>query len=301
MLNDDNRGYYKYTGPQRLDKAIHTLEGMLKGAAADGEISPTDVQMLTGWVHDHYEFCYKHPFNEIIPVLLSALQDNKIDSEERDNLLWLCTKFTTGDSYFDVVTADMQRLQGMMAGISFDGEITKEELETLQEWMDCHDHLKKCWPYDELEGLIISVLKDGKIDKKEHDTLLHFFADFANTTGHRSVALPDVSSITVSGVCAVCPEITFPEKVFCFTGKSERLTRKELVRIVEGFGGSFSERVTLGIDYLVIGADGNPCWAYACYGRKVEQAVTHRKNGHKLLIVHENDFWDSHEDAKAGR
>lgn len=35
----------------------------------------------------------------------------------------------------------------------------------------------------------------------------------------------------------------------------------------------------------------NPCWAYACYGRKVEQAIGLRKAGSQLLLVHEADFW----------
>jgi hypothetical protein len=61
-------------------------------------------------------------------------------------------------------------------------------------------------------------------------------------------------------------------------------------------GGIFSNRLTKKVDYLVVGAEGNPCWAYACYGRKVEQATKYRKQGYKVLIVHEYDFWDALED-----
>lgn len=298
MLNDDNKSYYKYTGKQRVEKAVHTLEGLLKGAAADGEISLEEVKILQGWVHDHYEFKNRHPFSEILPVLSHALIDATISQDERDDLLWLCTKYTTENDYFDVVTSDMQRLQGLMVGISFDGQITVEELGTLQEWLDCHEHLRKCWPYDELEGLILSILNDGKIDKREHDELLAFFADFAKTTGHQSIALPNSDSFTLKGVCAVCPEVSFRERTFCFTGESERMTRTQCAQIVEGLGGNFWPRVTLDIHYLVVGANGNPCWAYACYGRKIEQAVRYRKDGHQLLIVHEHDFWDSVEEHR---
>ena len=55
----------------------------------------------------------------------------------------------------------------------------------------------------------------------------------------------------------------------------------------------FQKNPTKQTDFLIIGADGNPCWAYACYGRKVEKAVHLRKQGSRLLIVHENDFWDA--------
>jgi hypothetical protein len=109
--------------------------------------------------------------------------------------------------------------------------------------------------------------------------------------------LPDATDITVRGVCAVAPEVVFCEKHFCFTGKSERLTRQRIAEMIERLGGKFLRDVTQEIDYLVIGADGNPCWAYACYGRKVERAIRYRKSGLKLLLVHEYDFWDSVLDA----
>lgn len=47
------------------------------------------------------------------------------------------------------------------------------------------------------------------------------------------------------------------------------------------------------VNYLVVGGEGNPCWAYACYGRKVEKAVELRRQGHPIVIVHENDFHDA--------
>ncbi|RPI99888.1 MAG: NAD-dependent DNA ligase, partial [Deltaproteobacteria bacterium] len=87
---------------------------------------------------------------------------------------------------------------------------------------------------------------------------------------------------------------------FCFTGASSRYKRSELKDIVIRFGGKCTNNVAKFLDYLVIGAEGNPCWAYACYGRKVEAAVKLRKEGHKLLLVHENDFHDAIADYVGG-
>ena len=50
----------------------------------------------------------------------------------------------------------------------------------------------------------------------------------------------------------------------------------------------------------MVGNSGNPCWAYACYGRKIEEAVTLRKAGAKVVIVNETDFWDAVDDKLAG-
>ncbi len=93
------------------------------------------------------------------------------------------------------------------------------------------------------------------------------------------------------------PEIIFADRLFCFTGTSERGPRTYLVETVEKLRGRFHLRIRDDTDYLVVGADGNPCWAYACYGRKVEEAMKRRRDGHRLLIIHEHDFWDAVEDA----
>ena len=61
-------------------------------------------------------------------------------------------------------------------------------------------------------------------------------------------------------------------------------------------GGSISKGITKTTDYLIVGDGGNPCWAFACYGRKVEAAVQLRKLGHQISLVHEFDFWDFVED-----
>ncbi|MEX0678403.1 MAG: BRCT domain-containing protein [Pirellulales bacterium] len=292
MLNEDNAEYFKYTGPARLDKAIHTLAGMLQGITADGEVTPDELRVLSGWVYRHREFINRHPFSEIIPVLWKALEDRHLSQEEQDDLIWLCQRLSAEQGYYDVVTADMQQLHGIMAGISFDGRLTEAELQGVRGWTEDHEHLKTLWPYDEFDALIIAVLADGKIDPAEHKELLSFFSDFARTTGHQSVSLKSEELTTVRGIYAVDPRIEFPERLFCFTGKSERANRAELAELIVSKGGDFNDRVVLDTDYLIVGADGNPCWAYACYGRKIEEAVALRKNGHPLLIVHEYDFWD---------
>jgi len=292
MLNEDNAAYFKYTGPARLDKAIHTLVGLLQGITADGEVTADELRILASWVYEHTEFIKRHPFNEIIPVLWKAMEDRHLSSEEQIDLLWLCERLSADDRYYDVVTRDMQKLHGIMAGVSFDGQITEAELRGIRDWMDEYDHLKTLWPYDELDSLIMSVLADGRIDPAEHKELLAFFADFAKTSGHASVSLQVEELSSVRGVCAVDPAIQFREKIFCFTGKSKKASRKQMEELILDKGGIFKGTVVNDLDYLIIGADGNPCWAYACYGRKIEEAVTHRKNGSSLLLVHEYDFWD---------
>lgn len=144
----------------------------------------------------------------------------------------------------------------------------------------------------------MSVLKDGLVDEAESKFLQVFFSEFLSVLDDKTITSPIVNiESSIVGVCAVCPEIVFEGSSFCFTGESSKFKRSELAKLVTTLGGNTSSSLTKAVDYLVIGAEGNPCWAYACYGRKVEKAVELRKAGSKLQIIHENDFHDAVSDA----
>lgn len=98
----------------------------------------------------------------------------------------------------------------------------------------------------------------------------------------------------------MCPEVTFEGKVFCFTGESYRASRTEMGNVVKELGGQVRSGVSAKTNYLVVGNAGNPCWAYSCYGRKIEDAMQLRKEGGSVIIVNETDFWDAADDAMAG-
>lgn len=290
----DAAQYYHFTGPMRLEKALRSLEGLLMGVAADERVTAREISAVRSWMDDNSEFRARHPFNEIYHSLDNALADGGLEMEELEDVLWLCERMKPDSQYFSFLTSELQRFHGMLGGISADGVITPDELQGLRQWMDERGYLRSCYPFDEVESLITSVLRDGVVDKREHECLQMFFTEFTTYGEHRALEIPlDTISKPLSGICAACPEVSFPEKFFCFTGSSRRMSRKELAELVESKGGAFSPRVTIELNYLVVGADGSPAWAFACYGRKVEQAMQYRKQGRPIVLVHENDFWDA--------
>jgi BRCA1 C Terminus (BRCT) domain len=292
-MHPDHKPYFRLTGRSRLDKAVNSLAGMIEGVALDGTVGEAEISFLNLWLAENQELRSRHPFNELMPVVEEALSDNVLTEDEKQDILWLCRKFrSTG--YYDAVTADIQELHGIVSGIRADGVITEAELEGLSEWLMEHDHLKRCWPYDEIDALVTSVMADHKIDETEHKVLKDFFSEFVALLDNKTIVTPLVfEGNTVNGLCALCPEIEFSGSLFCFTGASAKYTRNQFSELVESLGGRVTKSVTSVLDYLVIGADGNPCWAYACYGRKVEAAVHFRKQGAHLLLIHENDFHDA--------
>lgn len=286
-------GYYKFTGKSRLDKAINTLVGLIEGIALDGVINDKELGLLHLWLTEHEEYRTKHPFNDLVPVVEASVQDQVLDEEERKDILWLCERLQS-TQYFDAVTADLQVLHAILGGIAADGLVTKEELVGLREWVDNHEHLRTLWPFDEVDSLLTAVLRDGKIDDNEQRVLKAFFSEFLALLDNRTITNPSIALNGGSlGVCAMCPEIVFEVSTFCFTGVSSRYKRADLHMIVGGLGGIVSKTVNASVNYLVIGAEGNPCWAYSCYGRKVEAAIEYRKRGYALMIIHENDFHDA--------
>lgn len=296
-MHPQHQEYYRFTTKSRLDTSINSLLGILEGITYDRSVSETEARLLISWLSEHSELRSRHPFDELVPVLETVLSDGILTEEERLDLVYLCDNLLSTE-FYDFTTADIQRLHGIMAGIAADGRITEHELSNLAEWMKANDHLRRCWPYDEMESLITSVMADKKIDEAEHRQLLSFCSDFLAVGNKRIVSVPTLmQEKTVQGVCAMCPEISFKDSVFCFTGASKRYTRKSFTEMILDLGGKVSDTVVIDLNYLVIGADGNPCWSYSCYGRKVERAVELRKQGRKLLLVHEHDFTDAVTDA----
>ena len=289
-------GDTKFTRRQRVDTAVHTLEGILRGIAMDGVIAPKELSELKSWASDHRKLLGDHPFSELVPKIDAALADGVIDSEEQADILWVCQNLQSESIYYDAITSDIQRLQGILHGVLADGEITDDEIRQISSWVEEQSHLKGCYPYDEIDSLLTHVLKDGQIDECERKMLSLFFEDFVSYSLSRRVR--DARSGVVpprrlSGICAVCPELIFPDRTYSFTGASTRATRSDMASRVEQLGGAFSRSVTPKVHFLVVGSAGNPAWAYSCYGRKVEQAMSLRTEGHSLIIVHENDFWDA--------
>lgn len=295
LMDPDLRTYFRFTGKGRLEKSINSLLGLLEGIAIDGNVTAGEVSMLRMWLSDHQDVANRHPFTELIPALAAALKDGVLDPGERDDLTWLCNRLRSTE-FYDMVTADLQRLHALVGGIAADGIITAEELRGLSDWLAEHRHLRTCWPYDEIDTLTTKFLGDGRVDESEHRMLLDFFREFLAVLDERTIVRPvafDGPEQTLGALCAIDPQVHFPERTFCFTGASSKYKRAEFENIVRRLGGEPLSDVSAKLHYLVIGSEGNPCWAFACYGRKVEKAVALRRKGVRVAILHENDFHDA--------
>lgn len=294
MTKHDDPMLKVYTARAQTDKAISTLKGILLGINLDNEVREKEINELHKWAEHHNELITRNPFNEFMTIIAQATE-NKIPTKETiEDLFWLCQKYECDNYYYKAVTTDLQTLQGLCHGILSDGVISDKEINGLDRWLSENEHLKTYYPYDELRSLILSILSDHKVENEERLVLKAFFNEFIRledkVTDEQNRI--DTADIHIEGLCTSEPQVIFPGKTFCITGILQRGTREDLQRDILKLGGIPTESVNKKTDYLIVGDNGNPAWAFSCYGRKVEKALALRKEGHTIILIHEFDFGD---------
>ena len=300
---DGIHDYQQFTKPAELHKAINTLRGLVDGMTAEDGLSEPEAMELANWCSLHVGLQNRHPFSELIPMIRSALEDCVLDNDERQDILWLCSNFDNDSKYYDVITSSIQYLSGLIHGIMADGALSDKEVDKLLGWIEQNGYLQGTYPFDEIDSLLHTAIADGHLSDDERNMLMAFFGTVIDFKDSWNLSETDFAALrkeySIDGICAFCPNISFDNKVFCFTGQSSVCERSTIIDEIVGLGGIFRTSVSKKTDYLIVGDSGNPCWAYACYGRKVEDAISLRKAGASVQIINERDFWDAVHDIKA--
>lgn len=288
--------YSQFMSKANFEKSLNSLMGLIEGIRSDQKVNQAEVDELSNWMSLN-DFRATYPFKEIIPIIEQALSDGVVTIDEIEDISWVCQNYLEVNPYYDAITTDLHILQGIIHGILSDNKIEYSEILYLKEWLNDHDHLESMFPYDEIYSLLHTVMKDGMLDLNETLLLKAFFSDFIDTSISYNIHSGEMEQLknqmNISGICALGPNIEFDGKLFCFTGESTRMTRSEIEKVILSKGGFFNKGITKKTNYLIVGSGGNPCWAFSCYGRKIEQAIKLRKQGMNVIIAHEIDFWDA--------
>lgn len=263
MIGNDE--YKKYHIRSTINKSLNILEGILLGIQIDNVINEDEINELNHWLDSNHTMFYKAPFDELVNLIKSALADLILTKEEIEDILWLCNNFKNLENgqYYNTITNDIQRLNGILYGIMSDNIISNTEILELQEWLNNNEQLKQTYPYDEVYSLLIGILADGVIDEHENKILKLFFADFIDTTTSYNINSIEYANLkkelNISGICATDPDIEIDNKVFCFNGKSSKTDRNTFKTIISKNGGIYNDTITNSTNYLVVGNECNPC------------------------------------------
>jgi NAD-dependent DNA ligase len=285
--------YRRFTAKSEADKALSTIKGILVGICADDIVNQKEIIELQKWTEKHYFLVNRNPFKEFMQIINEATCKKQFTLQTAEDMFWLCQKYET-DYYYNAVTSDLQILNGIIHGILADGELNDLEVTELKEWIDDNIHLSTFYPYDEILELLTSILSDGKIDDYERSRLISYFSDFV-TLENKEVndsLKSQINKTPLRGICTSKPDIYFDGKLFCLTGQFEHGEKTYISQLISDCGGITKDNLTKKTDYLIVGANGDPCWAFSCYGRKIETAISNKKNGIPISIIYESDFWD---------
>lgn len=290
LENFDNNTHQRFTTEQNIDKALHILEGILKGVSFDENISDIESKAIEKWIDKHIDLMKKPPLNELVYILEGVCKYNKLNKDDKENIIYICQNFHESNNFYNDNTSDIQVLHGILHGILADETISIDELKLLQSWLFEHKNLEGTYPYDEINSLIYSILKNNNMTSDEELLLKAYFSQFTDLD--IKIDKEVLKTLANQGICMVNPKINIKNSLFCFTGKSSICQRKEIAQKIEEKGGLFKDNVVLETDYLIVGNEGNPDWVYACYGRKIERAIKLRKEGNPIKIINELDFWN---------
>ena len=282
------------TSKSQADKAINSLKGILLGINLDNRVNVNEVNELKNWAKKHNDLVNRNPFKEFMTIIENISIEDLTLTETIEDLFWLCQKYEGNNYYYNAVTADLQTLQGICHGILSDGEINETEIYDLHKWLQENEHLNSYYPYDEIRSLVLSIVSDNKVTEEEVLVLKAYFNQFV-TINDKAISdkiKSETVNINISGLCTSEPNIEFVGKTFCVTGVLKSDSRESLKNKIEQLGGIPTDSLTKKTDYLIVGDNGNPAWAFSCYGRKVEKAINLRKEGHTIMLVHEFDFYD---------
>ena len=133
MCKTDTLDYRVFTVRSETDKSIHSLKGLLLGINLDGEVNEKEVHELTLWVEQNKHLIKRNPFNEFINIIQEQTTNNIPTKEIIEDLFWLCQKYEGDSYYYNIVTSDIQTLQGICHGILSDGVINEKEILDLNE------------------------------------------------------------------------------------------------------------------------------------------------------------------------
>ncbi len=285
-------------------RAIHTLEGLLKGIAADREINIKEIESLKTWLDNHKNFSHIYPFSEAYTFIDGILEDGIIDQYEKEEIIDFCDQFQALEGPIDQMTKEMRNLHGFLHGIVCDREINTLELEALKKWLTYHNSNIGLWPYSECYDLVRNILKDGKITEKEKEDFISFAKCFAEEKSDNQAK--DSSMFvdywmntnapvlkTIDRIVDKDIDIIIHRKHFCLTGQMKYGTRKDIQSLLVLKGGFVANSVIKGLNYLVVGALSNPCWIYSTYGRKIEKVMRLRNDGIYIPIINEDDFYNT--------
>lgn len=185
----------------------------------------------------------------------------------------------------------IDELIGICKGILFDGAVSTGEAEHLLTWLQANPIVANDWFGRELYNRLVEYLADGVIDGDEEAHLIDMLNDI---TGRSEINVSGINAATTLPLCKNPPDqIIIDGHHFSLTGNFAQGKRKDIEKLITDNGGQVKKNPNRKCHYLVIGEVGSSAWMHSSFGRKIEEAVAIRDDGHSIFIISEAHFFKS--------
>ena len=206
---------------------------------------------------------------------------------ELDTLIQMTNFFARqGVAFRNDLNRSLGALIGIAQGMLCDAHLSDQEIYFLNEWLTQNESISLSWPGDVIHARVRSVLEDGVVSEVERAYLTVTLQQLIGGTLEELAEPTHVTSLVFDEL----PDIAFDGLRFCLTGDFVFGPRSVCTNAIERRGGGISSSVTKKVSYVIVGGLGSPEWKHGSFGTKIEQAVTLRREGVPIQIVHE-DHW----------
>lgn len=267
------KAFEQYVESPVIRKSISEFYGVLRGFSIDSVITEDEVNYIVKWEQEQARFSQVEDVAKILAALDRILEDGKISVDEILSLQGIVR------SYLDLVstspvTLATQILDGILKGITIDGEITEEECKNLQQWLYDNIYLSDHFPFDRTIEIVERILADGVITSEESQEMTALICDMLNP-----VETLKSQVYSVEG------------KHICLSGNFAYGQKSDVEEYIVARGGIVDSGVKKTTDILMIGACECQAYSNGTYGTKVKKAMEYNKKGCNIQIIKETDFF----------
>lgn len=268
----DCKEFTQYVASSVLRKSICEFYGILRGFSIDNEINSEEIAYITNWKKEHQKYAAQPDVAAILSAIDRILTDGIVTVDE------ILTLQCSVRKYLDLVstspvTLATQILDGILKGITVDGEVSEAECKNLRQWLYDNIYLADHFPFNKTIELIDKVLEDSVITQEESEFITAAIGEMLNPV---EVLRTQVNSVKGKSVC--------------LSGNFAYGSKAEVEEYIVSHGGTIDKSVKKTTGILLIG--DCECQAYSndTYGTKVKKAMEYNSKGCNIQIIKEADL-----------
>lgn len=269
----DVQEFVEYVESPVIRKSISEFYGVLRGFSIDNVISEEETRYIAQWKEEHKKYAQQEDVAKILIAIDRILADGVITVDEILSLQGIARAYLNLVSTSPVTLAT-QILDGILKGITIDGEITESECRNLRQWLYDNIYLSDHFPFDRTIEMVEKVLEDGVVTSEESRQMSKMICDMLNPV---ETLRSHVNSVEGKHVC--------------LSGNFAYGQKSDVEQYIVERGGIIDSAVKKTTNILMIGDCECQAYSNGTYGTKVKKAMEYNKKGCTIQIIKEADFF----------